>query len=87
MGKKGGNRGVRIKQMGGAKGAGKMFNPMEDLAIPQEEMINLPPPPDRKYQIFWPIRKSYYYCGGSVVKKKKNAKLPCSFLTSSASPC
>jgi signal recognition particle subunit SRP19 len=58
MGKKGGNRGVRIKQMG-PKGAGKMFNPMDDLAIPQEEMINLPPPPDRKYQIFWPIRKSY----------------------------
>lgn len=56
MGKKGGNRGVRIKQMGPK--APKMFNPMEDLAIPQEEMIHLPPPPDRNYQIFWPMRKS-----------------------------
>lgn len=57
MGKKGGgNRGVRIKQMG-PKNAPKMFNPMDDLAVSPDEMINLPPPPDRSYQIFWPIRK------------------------------
>ena len=62
MGKKGGNRGVRIKQMG-PKGAGKMFNPMEELAagIPQDEMINLPPPPDRNMQLFWPIRKYHFF--------------------------
>jgi hypothetical protein len=55
MGKKGG--GVRIKQLG-AKGP-KMFNPMDELTagIPTDEMIKLPPPPDRKFQMYWPIRK------------------------------
>ena len=57
MGKKGGgNRGVRIKQVG-PKGPKGLMNPMDALTIPPEEMINLPPPPDRSYQIFWPIRK------------------------------
>lgn len=55
MGKKGGK--VRLKQMGG-KVPKMPVNPMEALAIPPEEMINLPPPPDRSYQIFWPIRKN-----------------------------
>jgi signal recognition particle subunit SRP19 len=57
MGKKGGNRGVRIKQMG-PKAPNKMMNPMDALTIPPEEMIHLPPTPDRSYQIFWPIRES-----------------------------
>lgn len=56
MGKKGGNRGVRIKQVG-PKMPKNMMNPMDALAIPPEEMIHLPPPPDRSYQIFWPISK------------------------------
>jgi hypothetical protein len=57
MGKNGGNRGVRIKQVG-PKGP-KLFNPMDELAagFPTDEMINLPPSPDRKFQMFWPIRK------------------------------
>jgi hypothetical protein len=59
MGKKGGK--VRIKQMG-SKAPKGMVNPMEDLMIPPEEMINLPPPPDRAYQIFWPIRKFISFC-------------------------
>ena len=57
-GKKGG--GVRIKQVGGAnaKAAKALMNsnPMEDLMIPPEDMVHLPPPPDRNLQIFWPIR-------------------------------
>ena len=55
MGKKGGK--VRVKQMGGKMPPKGLLNPMDALAIPPEEMINLPPPPDRSYQIFWPIRK------------------------------
>jgi signal recognition particle subunit SRP19 len=54
MGK--GNRGVRIKQVGPKVPKG-ILNPMDALAIPPEEMIHLPPTPDRSYQIFWPIRK------------------------------
>lgn len=60
MGKKGGGR-VRIKQMG-PKGVGNpssLLPTMDDLAIPNEEMINLPPPPDRSYQIFWPIHETF----------------------------
>ena len=52
MGKRGGK--VRIKQVG-PKGPKAMVNPMEDLMTPPEEMINLPPPPDRSFQLFWPI--------------------------------
>lgn len=52
MGKKGGK--IRLKQVG-PKGPKAMMNPMDDLMIPPEEMINLPPPPDRSFQIFWPI--------------------------------
>jgi hypothetical protein len=58
MGK--GNRGVRIKQVG-PKAGKAMMNPMDALAIPAEEMIHLPPTPDRNYQIFWPIRKCMIY--------------------------
>jgi len=56
MGKKGGGR-VRVKQVG-PKVPSAMMNPMEALQIPPEEMVQLPPQPDRKYQIIWPIRKS-----------------------------
>jgi hypothetical protein len=61
MGKKKGG-GVRIKQVGpnkAAKAAMNMGNPMEEFmnGIPPEEMVHLPPPPDRNYQIFWPIRE------------------------------
>lgn len=55
MGKKGG--GVRVKTLGPKGGAAKMVNPMEDLMVPPEDMVRLPPPPDRAYQIFWPIRE------------------------------
>jgi hypothetical protein len=68
MGK--GSRGVRIKQVG-PKAPKGMMNPMDALAIPPEEMIHLPPPPDRSYQIFWPIRKYFVRkmneCGVGVV--------------------
>lgn len=45
-----------MKQVG-PKAPKPFVNPMEALAIPPDEMIRLPPPPDRSYQIFWPIRK------------------------------
>jgi signal recognition particle subunit SRP19 len=63
MGKKGGNRGVRIKSVG-PKASKSLMNPMDALTIPPEEMIHLPPTPDRSYQIFWPIRESIilFYC-------------------------
>ena len=59
MGKsKGGNRGVRIKQVGPKAPMKGLVNPMEALSsIPPEEMVHLPPSPDRSYQIFWPVRK------------------------------
>ena len=66
MGKKGGNRGVRIKQVG-PKAPKGMMNPMDALAIPPEEMIHLPPPPDRNYQIFWPIREYIHCCCGDCL--------------------
>ena len=50
-----------MKQVGPKMPSG-MANPMEALQIPQEEMIQLPPQPDRKYQIIWPIRKRYDFC-------------------------
>jgi len=56
MGKKKG--GVRIKQVG-PKQPVMPPNPMEALQIPQEEMVNLPPPPDRNLQIFWPIHETF----------------------------
>jgi hypothetical protein len=60
MGKKKGGGGVRIKQVGPTKqqkAAMNMGNPMEDLMVPPEDMVNLPPPPNRNFQIFWPIRE------------------------------
>ena len=53
--------GVRIKQMAPK---GMPANPaamptFEDLMTPPEEMIHLPPTPDRKYQIIWPIQETF----------------------------
>ena len=56
MGKKKG--GVRIKQVGPKVGGGNL-NPLADLMIPPEEMINLPPKPDSNTMHFWPMRKYY----------------------------
>ena len=56
MGKKGG---VRIKQVGPRQPAMPMINPMEDLQIPADEMVHLPPPPDRSYKVFWPIQETF----------------------------
>ena len=61
MGKKKGA--VRIKQVG-PKGGGAppsmLTNPMEALLNdPAAQQINLPPPPDRNYQMFWPIAESF----------------------------
>ena len=57
-GKKGGGvRLVQKKQPSAAAMKDLMQNPMDALQIPPEEMVNLPPKPDRSYQIVWPIRK------------------------------
>lgn len=61
MGKKKGG-GVRIKQVGPKLPAsGLLGNPMDallnDPAVAQQ--IHLPPPPDRNYQIFWPLGEMF----------------------------
>jgi signal recognition particle subunit SRP19 len=57
MGKK--KQGVRIKQVG-PKQPPMIPNPMEALAnIPADEMVHLPPPPDRSYQVIWPIHETF----------------------------
>ena len=58
MGKKGGGR-VRIKQVG-PKGA-NMLNPLADLAIPPDQMVNLPPKMDSKITHCWPLCKCIIY--------------------------
>lgn len=55
MGKKGA---VRIKQIG-PKQPMMPVNPMDALQIPAEEMVHLPPTPDRSYKIFWPIHETF----------------------------
>ena len=59
-GKKGG--GVRLVQKKQPNMKDLMQNPMDALQIPPEEMVNLPPKPDRSYQIVWPIRKFNLHC-------------------------
>jgi signal recognition particle subunit SRP19 len=69
MGKKKGGPIVRVKQMGGGGGIGssnnpnalssQLLNPFEALTIPPEEQYRLPPTPDRKYQIFWPLSQTF----------------------------
>jgi signal recognition particle subunit SRP19 len=56
MGKRKG--GVRVKQVG-PKAPAMPMNPMEALQIPPTEMIQLPPPADRSYQVFWPLQESF----------------------------
>jgi hypothetical protein len=58
------------KGAGAANGLSKlMTNPMEEFMIPPDEMVHLPPTPDRGYQMFWPMR-TY-----SIVYILKNASL------------
>lgn len=65
MGKKAG--GVRIKQVGGMKPPSKaalasmMQGPpkLEDFMVPPEEQISLPPPMNKKYQMFYPIHETF----------------------------
>mmetsp|Transcript_15778 Transcript_15778/g.22439 ORF Transcript_15778/g.22439 Transcript_15778/m.22439 type:complete len:258 (+) Transcript_15778:37-810(+) len=57
MGKKSGGR-VRVKQLG-PKGGGAPINPLADLAIPPEEMINLPPKPDPNITHIWPLAETF----------------------------
>jgi signal recognition particle subunit SRP19 len=56
MGKKKG--GVRIKQIG-PKAPAVPINPMDALQIPEDEMVQLPPAPDRSYRIFWPLQETF----------------------------
>ena len=64
MGKKKGG-GVRIKQVGpkgpSAQNLQAALNPLEELSkgINPQDMVNLPPPPDRSYQVFWPITETF----------------------------
>ncbi len=57
MGKKGGGR-VRVKQVG-PKMPAMPVNPMEAMAIPESEQIRIPPPVDRKMQLFWPMHETF----------------------------
>jgi len=57
MGKKAGGR-VRIKQVG-PKGGANMLNPLADLAIPPDQMVNLPPKMDSKITHCWPLSQTF----------------------------
>lgn len=57
MGKKGGGR-VRVKQMG-PKGMPNIGNPMDELAIAPEDMIQLPPPVDKSLCQIWPVSETF----------------------------
>jgi len=56
---------VRVKQTGPTKAQKDMMkqmasgNPMGDFMIPPEDMVHLPPAPDRNFQMFWPIQESF----------------------------
>lgn len=56
MGKKKGA--VRVKQVG-PKMPSAAVNPMDAFQIPNDEMIRLPVPPDRSYQVFWPMHEAF----------------------------
>lgn len=55
MGKKGGGR-VRVKQVGPK---GPPINPLQDLMVPPEEMITLPPKMDPSITNFWPLSQTF----------------------------
>jgi signal recognition particle subunit SRP19 len=57
MGKKKG--GVRVKQLGSKQPNISMMNPLDDLQIPADQMVHLPPSPDRSYKVFWPIHETF----------------------------
>lgn len=46
-----------MKQLG-PKG-GMMGNPMDELSIPQDEMIELPPPVDKSLSQIWPLSETF----------------------------
>lgn len=54
MGKKGAGR-VRIKQMGPKA----PINPLQELMVPPEEMITLPPKMDSSITNFWPMSQAF----------------------------
>lgn len=58
MGKKSGGR-VRVKQMGPKGGMPNIGNPMEELAIPPDQMIQLPPPVDKNMSQIWPLNETF----------------------------
>mmetsp|Transcript_38338 Transcript_38338/g.43774 ORF Transcript_38338/g.43774 Transcript_38338/m.43774 type:complete len:152 (-) Transcript_38338:172-627(-) len=57
MGKKSGGR-VRVKQVG-PKGMPSIGNPMDELAIPPDQMIQLPPPKDKNMSQIWPLNETF----------------------------
>jgi len=54
MGKKAGGR-VRVKQIGGKA----PMNPLQDLMVPPEEQIMLPPKMDSSVSHFWPLSQTF----------------------------
>jgi signal recognition particle subunit SRP19 len=58
MGKKSAGR-VKIKQVGPKGASALLGNPMEDFAIPPEEMIELPPPVDKSTVQIWPLAETF----------------------------
>jgi signal recognition particle subunit SRP19 len=57
MGKKAGGR-VRVKQLGPKGGMG-MGNPMDEMMVAPEDMIQLPPPVDKSMSHIWPISETF----------------------------
>lgn len=57
MGKRAGA--VRVKQMGPKMPPMAAMPTLEDFATPPEAMLHLPPPPDRSYQVIWPMRETF----------------------------
>jgi len=49
---------VRVKQVG-PKGMSGMGNPMDELAIPPDQMIKLPPPKDKNMSQIWPLNETF----------------------------
>jgi len=58
MGKKASGR-VRMKQLGPKGGMPNIGNPMEELAIPPGDMIQLPPPVDKTLCQIYPVNETY----------------------------
>ena len=50
---------MRVKQVGPKQAPQMPLNPMEALQIPADEMVHLPPPPDRSYKVYWPIQETF----------------------------